>query len=84
VKTNLGPAFRSAQVVAIQPDGKIVVVGYSVPSTQARIVVVRYLPTGLPTRIRRRRGRRRRSCRRLRRALSVALQPDGKIVVGGQ
>jgi uncharacterized delta-60 repeat protein len=85
VKTNIGPDFDAAQGVVVQPDGKIVVVGYSVQSTQARIVVVRYLSTGAldagfgtggavqtvlsaGSSI----------------ALSVALQPDGKIVVGGE
>src|SRR4029077_12856662 len=48
VKTNFGPDFDSAQGVAIQPDGKIVVVGYSVQSAASRIVVVRYLTDGTP------------------------------------
>jgi uncharacterized delta-60 repeat protein len=84
VVTPLG--FNSVEFadLAIQPDGKIVVVGYVFNGTKHQVAVVRYHPNGsldltfdgdgkVFTDIRQRNDY----------AAAVAIQPDGKIVVGG-
>ena len=76
VITDNGSTFESIADIAVQPDGKIIAVGYGSPG----IIVVRYNPDGsldstfgtggkaiIPSAF----------------PSSLALQPDGKIVLGG-
>ena len=83
VATDMG-YYAFARDVAIQPDGKIVLVGLSQPSTTQYFGVVRYNPNGsldasfgsggvLTTDF----GKQQNDCS------SVAIAPDGKILVGG-
>lgn len=48
--TDIGSDTAIAHAVATQSDGKIVVAGDSRSSTDTKIVLVRFLPTGAPTR----------------------------------
>jgi uncharacterized delta-60 repeat protein len=83
VATDMG-YYSFARDVAVQPDGKIVLVGVSQPSTPRYFGVARYNPDGsldasfgsggvLTTDF----GKRLNDC------ASVAIEPDGKILVGG-
>ena len=86
VRTLLGPKGDEAHALAVQPDGKLVVAGSTEStSTSAAIAVVRYSADGSldtsfgPTHsgiVRTRVGA-------SAKALSLALQPDGKIVAAG-
>ena len=80
--TDFGRPPTLADAVAIQADGKIVAAGWLVP-THGDFALARYNPTARSTELLR---RRRQADDRLRRgddvAHGVAIQPDGKIVVG--
>ena len=73
-----------ANKLLIQPDGKVVVVGYSSSSSNYRQFVTRYLPNGTPDNSFGAGGVATFSFQgNLTSGLSVALQPDGKILTGG-
>ena len=85
VKTSVGPGNSSAQAVAVQPDGKVVVAGFASNGDNDDFAVVRYNRDGqldtefngtgiVTTAI----GSRDDA------AFAIALQPDRKFVVAGQ
>lgn len=76
--------WDAASGVAVQPDGKIVAVGYSEENEASEMLIVRILPDGSPdvdfgtdgiTVIK--------ISQTTNEATAVALQPDGKILIGG-
>jgi uncharacterized delta-60 repeat protein len=81
--------FTSARAMAIQPDGKIVIAGYSSTSyAYADFMVARYLPTGAPDSSFGLNGTNYRVANfqageGVDKGTAVALAPDGKIVVVG-
>jgi uncharacterized delta-60 repeat protein len=81
--------FTSARAMAIQPDGKIVVAGYSsISYYHAEFMVARYLPTGAPDSSFGLNGTNYRlgnfqADTGVDKGTAVALAPDGKIVVVG-
>jgi uncharacterized delta-60 repeat protein len=80
VTTPVGGTFAQARAASLQPDGKIVVAGFTFLGVNPSFVLLRYLPDGsldpsfgtggLLTSI-------------VGTAQAVLVQPDGKIVVGG-
>lgn len=83
VVTDVGISSRAYDVV-IQPDGKIVIVGDANPATTARFLVARYNPDGTPDNGFSGDGILMIGSTALDyRAYAVALQSDGKIIVGG-
>ena len=74
-------AQEEALAVAMQPDGRIVVAGYSGTGSNARIALVRYLPDGSLDASFGNAGRLLTELPGI--AYAVAIQPDGKIVVAG-
>ncbi|MFI6319960.1 delta-60 repeat domain-containing protein [Nonomuraea sp. NPDC050556] len=79
VTSNFGSPADVGRDLAIQKDGKIVVVGY----TGRSIGVVRYTPDGAPDAGFSKDGKVTTAVGTRAKARSVALQPDGKIVVAG-
>jgi uncharacterized delta-60 repeat protein len=77
-----GP-LTGAYDVAIQPDGKIVIVGGWSTVGAARMALLRFLPDGTPDPSFGQDGRVTESGVPSATATAVALQPDGKIVVSG-
>lgn len=73
-----------ANKVLIQPDGKILVVGTSGTSSNYRQIIIRYLSNGTPDTSFGSSGAATINISgNLTSGLSIALQPDGKIVTGG-
>lgn len=73
-----------AQAVAVQPDGKVVMAGYAAIGSHDKFVVLRFRPDGLPDSSFGGTGRIITSFGSGDdRAMALAIQPDGKIVVGG-
>ena len=72
-----------AAAVAVQPDGKIVVAGYSSNNTGSAIALARLKPNGLPDPAFGTDGIATTPIGLFSRAEALLLQPDGKIVVGG-
>jgi uncharacterized delta-60 repeat protein len=72
-------ALERAKGMAVQPDGKIVVVGYA--ATMVQLEVFRYLPNGRRDPTFGNNGRA--SFPNMFSAVDVAIQSDGRIVVGG-
>jgi uncharacterized delta-60 repeat protein len=71
--------FVNVLDIAVQPDGKVVSVGYT--RTADELAVARYLPDGQPDNTFDRDGTA--TFRNMFSAVSVALQKNGRIVVGG-
>jgi uncharacterized delta-60 repeat protein len=77
-------ANAGVSAIAIQPDGKIIAAGYVVVSTRYRFAVARYTSNGSLDGAFGSGGKVTSSgTNRYEAANSIALQPDGKIVVGG-
>ena len=83
VRTNLG-AIEFASAVALQPNGKIVVAGASNTSLGADFALARYLPNGALDTTFSGNGWVTTDLGDFDEAFSMALQPDGKIVVVGE
>ncbi|HKR05093.1 MAG TPA: T9SS type A sorting domain-containing protein [Bacteroidia bacterium] len=84
VTTDIGGADDKGVAIAIQSDGKLVVTGFSYNGSDNDVALVRYLPDGsLDSTF----GTNGKTTTPIGNegdyGLSVALQPDGKIVVGG-
>jgi uncharacterized delta-60 repeat protein len=77
-----GPGSDQAHAVAVQPDGRIVAVGYVQSGSDYDLALVRFLPNGRLDRTFDGDGKVRTSVADYAIAHAVALQPDGKIVVG--
>ena len=82
VRTDVG-GIDDANAVALQPDGRIVVVGSTGPSGGEDYAVVRYVPDGNLDPSFGRGGIVRTDVGGIDHARAVALQPDGRIVVAG-
>lgn len=84
VTTAFGNGDDYGQSVAVQPDGKLVVAGFTNNGSQVVFAVARYLPDGRPDSTFSNDGRQTTSFGTGdHRAYAVALQSDGKIVVAG-
>ena len=84
VTTAVGPGDDHGNAVAVQPDGKIVVAGYSSEGGYAAFALVRYTTTGAPDTTFDVDGKVTTSIRPSGDfAQAVAVQPDGKIVAAG-
>lgn len=84
VKTALGVGTDLAHAIAIQEDGKIVAAGYSYEGTKAGFALARYLPDGNPDLSFNLEGKVRTEISSGNAfGRSIAIQGDGKIVVGG-
>lgn len=88
VTTDIGGLEDHARAIAIQPDGKIVAVGYhfttSGPIQQSDFVIVRYKSNGVLDTTFSGDGKLTTNFGALDQAADVAIQLDGKIVVAGQ
>jgi uncharacterized delta-60 repeat protein len=83
VKTDFDCIYDAARSVAIQPDGKIIAAGYAY-SGNYDIAVVRYHPNGSLDDSFSEDGRQTTDTGDDDAGLSIALQPDGKILVAGE
>jgi len=83
VITPIGTSYDYANCLAIQPDGKIVVAGYSYNGSQYDFALARYNPDGSLDAEFDDDGKLTTPIATDSYAYSVAIQPDGKIVVGG-
>jgi uncharacterized delta-60 repeat protein len=84
VITHFGREFESANGVALQPDGKIIVAGYSQnDSDDSQFALARYTPNGTLDPAFNGTGKAIAHFGPDTEAFTVALQRDGKIVVGG-
>lgn len=83
VTTSIGSNYDEAQCMAIQPDGKIVVGGYTNNGNNNDFVVVRYNVNGDPDESFGNNGVSVIGTSNNEKAFGMALQPDGKIVLVG-
>jgi uncharacterized delta-60 repeat protein len=84
VTTAIGDSNNSAAAIVLQPDGKIVVAGYSsTVSTNPRFALARYTITGSPDASFGSGGTVTTAIGPFSEVLGAALQPDGKIVTAG-
>ena len=82
--TSFGSGDTQASRVVVQPDGRIVVVGFVNVSSNSQQFVTRYLPSGAPDISFGTDGTKIISTSNVfTNGLSVTLQPDGKILTGG-
>ena len=83
--TNIGPGWGGATGVAVQPDGKIVAIGQSGTSTNSYFAVARYNSDGSLDNTFSGDGKLNTSLAdKFNIASSVAIQPDGRILVAGK
>src|SRR5439155_26367351 len=84
VTTDFGAGLNSADAVAVQPDGRVVVAGKQNDGTWDNVALARYLPDGSPDLSFGTGGRGTPQVGRdVRAAWGVAVQPDGKVVAAG-
>ncbi len=83
VVTEFGNSFNTAKAVAIQPDGRIVVAGFTHDGANNNFAIARYNTNGTPDISFSSDGKVTTDFGREEQCTSVVIQPDGKIVVAG-